>query len=108
MSKPGPRAIIKMKRVLRYLKGTTSIGLTYSEDAENDDELTAYGDADHVGDMDKGYSTTGVVACLAGAPINWKSVKHTVVSVYSGIGACSIVESVPNGSLPQARTENDK
>ena len=26
MSKPGPRAMAKMKRVLRYLKGTTSIG----------------------------------------------------------------------------------
>ena len=49
--------MIKLKRVLRYLKGTTSIGLTYSEDAENGDELTVYVDADH-GDMDKGYSTT--------------------------------------------------
>ena len=81
MSKAGPRAIIKMKRVLRYLEGTTSIGLTYSEDAENGDELTAYVDADHAGDMDKGYSTTGVVVCLAGAPIDWKSVKQTVVSL---------------------------
>ena len=73
--------MIKIKRVLRYLKGTTSIGLTHSEDAENGDELTAYVDADHAGDMDKGYSTTGVVVCLAGAPIDWKWVKQTVVSV---------------------------
>ena len=81
MLKPGPRAMIKIKRVLRYLKGTTSIGSTYSEDAENGDELTAYVDADHAGVMDIGYSTTGVVVCLAGAPIYWKSVKQTVVSV---------------------------
>ena len=97
-----------MKRVLRYLKGTASIGWTSREDAENGDKLTAYVDTDHTGDMDKGYSTTGVAVCLAGAPIDWKWVKQTVVSVYSGIGVCSIVESVPNGSLPQARTENDK
>ena len=48
--------MIKMKRVLRYLKGTASIGLTYSEDAENGGELTAYVDEDHDDDMDKGYS----------------------------------------------------
>ena len=56
ISKPGPRAMVKMKRVLRYFKGTTSIGLTYSEDAENGGELTAYVDEDHDDDMDKGYS----------------------------------------------------
>ena len=70
MSKPGPRAMINLKRVLRYLKGRTSIGLTYSEDAENGDELTEYVDLDHAGDMDKGYSTTRVVVCLAGTPID--------------------------------------
>ena len=70
-----------MKRVLRYLKGTISIGLTYSEDPENGDELTAYVDADHAGDMDEGYSTTGAVVYLAGAPVDWKSVKQTVVAV---------------------------
>ena len=100
--------MIKTKRVLRYLKGTASIGLTHSEDAENGDELTAYVDADHAGDMDKGYSTPRIVVCSAGAPIDWKSAKQTVVSLYSGIGVCSIVESVPNGSSPQAITENDK
>ena len=73
--------MIKMKRVVRYLKGVTSTGLPHSEDARNGDELTAHVDADHAGDMDKEYSTTGVVVCLAGAPIDWKSVKQTVVSV---------------------------
>ena len=81
MSKPGPRAMTKMNRVLMYLKGATSIGLTYSEGAENGIELTAYVDADHAGDMDKGYSTTGAVVSLAGAPVDWKSVKQTVVAV---------------------------
>ena len=81
MSTPGPKGMTKMKRVLRYLKGTISIGPTYSEDAENGDELTAYVDADHAGDMDKGYSTTGAVVYLAGAPVDWKSVKQTVVAV---------------------------
>ena len=73
--------MIKMKRVVRYLKGVTSTGLPHSEDARNGDELTAHVDADHAGDMDKGYSTTRVVVFLAGAPIDWKSAKQTFVSV---------------------------
>ena len=80
--------MIKMKRVLRYLKGTASIGLTYSEDAENGGVLTAYVDADHAGDIDKGYCTTGVVVCLAGAPIDRKLLKQTVVSVSSLESEC--------------------
>ena len=90
----------KMKRVLRYLKGTTSIGLTYNGDAEKGDEFTAYVDTDHPVDMDKGYSTTGVVLFLAGAPVDWKSVKQTVVAVYSGIRVCGVVESVSDDNSP--------
>ena len=47
--------------------------INYSEDTENGDELNANVDVDHGGDLDEGYSTTGVVVCLAGAPIdgNW-------------------------------------
>ena len=66
---------------MRYLKGTTSIGSTYNGDAENGDELTAYVDADHASDIDKGYLTTGVVLYLAGAPVDWKPVKKPVVAV---------------------------
>ena len=35
MSKSGPRAMTKLKRVLGYLKGTVSIKITYSEDADD-------------------------------------------------------------------------
>ena len=31
--------------------------------------------------MDKGYAATGVVLYLAGAPVDWKSLKETVVAV---------------------------
>ena len=52
MSKPGPRAMTKLKRVLRYLKGAVSIGITSREDAEDGDKLTVYVDSDHAGDQD--------------------------------------------------------
>ncbi|CAB1115932.1 unnamed protein product [Ectocarpus sp. CCAP 1310/34] len=81
MAKPGPRAMTKLKRVLRYLKGTTSIGITYTEDADGGDKLTAYVDSDFAGDQDKGYSTTGAVLYLAGAPVDWISKKQTVLAI---------------------------
>ena len=81
MSKPDPRAMTKLKRVLRYLKGTVSIRITYSEDADDGDKLTAYVGSDHAGDQDKGYSTTGIVIYLAGGPVNWRSTKQTVVTI---------------------------
>ena len=80
MSKPGPRAMSNLKRVLRYLTGTVSIGITYSEDAENGDQLTAYVDSDHTGDQDKGYSTIGVVLYIVGGPVDCRSTKKTVVA----------------------------
>ena len=81
MSKPGPRAMTKLKRVLRYLKGTVSIGITYSEAAEDGDKLTAYVDSDNAGDQDKGYSTTGVVLYFAGGPVDGRSTKQTVMAI---------------------------
>ena len=81
MSKPGPRAMTKLKRVLRYLKWTVSIGITYSEDAEDGDKLTACVDSVHAGDQDKGYSSTGIVLYFAGDPVDWRSTKQTVVAI---------------------------
>ena len=80
MSEPGPRVITKLKRVLRCLKGTVSIGSTYSKDDDDGDKLTAYVDSDHVGDEDKGYSTTGIVLHFSGGPVDWRSTKQQVVA----------------------------
>ena len=63
------------------MKGTVSIGITYREDAEDGDKLTAYVDSDHAGDQDKGYWTTGIVLYFAGAPADWRSTKQTVVAI---------------------------
>ena len=57
------------------------IGITYSEDSEDGDMLTAYVDSDHAGDLDTGYSTTGVVLYFAGGPVDWMSTKQTAVAI---------------------------
>ncbi|GJY34873.1 retrovirus-related pol polyprotein from transposon TNT 1-94 [Tanacetum coccineum] len=46
-AKPTKKHLHAVKRVFRYLKGTTNIGLWYSKDTSI--ALTAYVDADHVG-----------------------------------------------------------
>ena len=63
-----------------YMKGTVSIGFTYSEDADDGDNLTAYVDSDHAGDRVKGYSTTGIVLYFAGSSVDWMSTKQTMVA----------------------------
>lgn len=83
MAQPGPKAMAKLKRLLRYLKGTTSIGITYSEDAEDGDKLTAYADSDFGGDLDDRKSTTGIVLFLAGGPVDWRAAKQPLVAVSS-------------------------
>lgn len=45
-SKPGPRPVVKLQRVLRYVRQTAKIGLFHSDDA-GEDESTACVDADH-------------------------------------------------------------
>ena len=67
---------------MRYLKGTTSLGITYSQDAESGDVLTAYVDSDFAGDLDDRKST-GVVLMLAGGPVDSVCVKQTVLATSS-------------------------
>jgi hypothetical protein len=70
------------KRILRYLKGTRSLGLTYTADGIssslcsqewNPASLGAYSDADFGGTPVDRRSTTGFVNILNGAPVSWKS-----------------------------------
>ena len=82
MSSPGKRAMMRLKRVLRYLRGTTNLNITYKNGIDDDnDRLVGYVDADHAGDPDEGYSTTGYVFYFAGGPLYWKSQRQTIVTL---------------------------
>ena len=54
------------RRILKYLKGTSSMSLVYRREGG---ALHAYSDADWAGDQDDRRSTTGNVVLLAGAAI---------------------------------------
>jgi hypothetical protein len=67
-----------LKRVLRYLKGTTTLGLHLH--AASTPTITAYTDADWAGCPDTRRSTSGFAVFLGNALISWSSKRQTTVS----------------------------
>ncbi|UYV68325.1 hypothetical protein LAZ67_5003884 [Cordylochernes scorpioides] len=68
------------KRVLRYLKGTSCLRITYRKSNE---ALHGYADADWGGNLVNRKSHTGIVYFLARGPIAWESKKQQTVTLSS-------------------------
>ena len=66
------------KGVLRYLKGTSTLGITFSSSGSK--ELVGYSDADYAGDRDTRRSTTGYVFMQHGGAISWSSRRQVTVA----------------------------
>ncbi len=64
-----------MSRILRYLKGTVSKGLTYTSETNL---ISAYADASYVTDMQTGSSTSGIIIKSFGDTITWISRRQKV------------------------------
>ena len=65
-------------RVLRYLKGTTRLGLTFMKTGKLD--LILYTDSDYAGSLIDHRSTTGYCTMLGGNLVTWRSKKQNVIS----------------------------
>ena len=70
--------MLAAKRVLRYLKGTSTLGITYRPPPMR---LMGYSDADWAGDMDTRRSTTGYVVMLNNGAVAWKSQRQATVAL---------------------------
>jgi hypothetical protein len=83
MSKLGKENWTTVKRVFRYLHGTTNYGLCYQGRSGLDKvvDINGFVDADWVGDMDHRRSTSGYVFNLFGEAINWMSKRQAVVAL---------------------------
>lgn len=79
MSNPGMEHWLAAKRVLRYLKGTTTQGISYKKDGNVN--VIGFSDADWGGDEVTYRSTTGYVFVWYGAAISWRSRLQRVVSL---------------------------
>ena len=69
------------KEVLRYLKGTANVGISYSP--ENQIVITGYTDSDYAGDKVERKSTSGYLLTLNESPITWCSQKQGCVALSS-------------------------
>nr|XP_020160967.2 uncharacterized mitochondrial protein AtMg00810-like [Aegilops tauschii subsp. strangulata] len=67
-----------VKRILRYIRGTMSLGLTLTASASTD--LVAYSDADWTGCPDTRRSTSGYCVYLGPSLISWSSKHQPTVS----------------------------
>ncbi|KAL5580423.1 hypothetical protein UlMin_012865 [Ulmus minor] len=80
MSNPEKEHWVRMKWLLRYLKGSSDVGLIY-EKRGNSIWLEGYSDSDYGADRDKRISITSYFLNLNGCCISWKAQLQPVVAL---------------------------
>ena len=78
-SDPRESHLTAVKRILRYLKGTTNVGLFYRK--SKDFKLVGYCDADYAGDRVERKSTSGSCQLLGENLISWYSKKQSTIAL---------------------------
>ena len=76
MANPSKEHWSAIKRILRYVKGTSNVALCYGG---SDFTVRGYVDSDYAGDLDKSKSTSGYVFTLAGGAVSWVLKLHSIV-----------------------------
>lgn len=83
MERPTTDHMAAIKHILRYVKGTLSLGCFFEKGAGENPQLLGYCDSDLAGDVDDRKSTTGMIFFLGGSPITWVTQKQRVVAISS-------------------------
>ena len=78
-SDPTSQHLTAVKRILRYLQGTTHHGLLFRRSKSS--EIVGYSDADWGGDRDDSKSTSGYMFQIGGTAISWQSKKQSCVAL---------------------------
>ncbi|KAE8725167.1 Eukaryotic translation initiation factor 3 subunit E [Hibiscus syriacus] len=73
MANPGKEHWNTVKRILRYIKGTSNIALCYGG---SNLLINSYVDSDYAGDLDKNKSTIEYVFKVTGGAVSWVSKLH--------------------------------
>ena len=81
-SNPGITHWKAVKHLLRYLKGTMDMKLTYGPDPSNPDLFIGFSDANFGGDKDNGKSTTGYMIKVGSGAVCWSSKLQPIVTLY--------------------------
>ena len=80
LANPGEPHIKAVKRIMRYLRGTINLKLTFHGALE---PLLGYTDSDWAGDVATRRSTAGYVFNIGSGAISWSSKRQTVVALSS-------------------------
>ena len=59
----------KVKKIMKYLKGTVKHGILFRNDGTK--QIEAFSDADYAQDVDSRRSTSGTICKFAGGPVTW-------------------------------------
>ncbi|GKF20288.1 hypothetical protein Tco_0068926, partial [Tanacetum coccineum] len=70
-----------VKRIFRYIKGTTHLGLWYAKGSGI--ETILYADSDHAGDYVYHKSTSGVCMFMGCCLTSWFSKKQTALAIFT-------------------------
>lgn len=81
MGNPGKTHWQAVKWILRYLKGTTDVGLVYDRGSNTSGSVVGYVDSYYAGDLDRRRSLTGYVFTLSGCAISWKAILQSTVAL---------------------------
>jgi hypothetical protein len=81
---PSLQHYVAVKRILRYLAGTKTLGITYrgSQDENKSNLFHGFSDAAFA-NQDDGKSTSGYVFLASGGGITWKSKKQSIIALSS-------------------------
>ncbi|CAM8888021.1 unnamed protein product [Rhodiola kirilowii] len=83
-SSPTKRHWSGVKHILRYLRGTSDMGLFFKgKNGVQNGELVGYADAGYLSDPHKVISQTGYLFMYGGTAISWRSTKQTLVAISS-------------------------
>jgi Reverse transcriptase (RNA-dependent DNA polymerase) len=75
MENPKAEHMAAVKHILRYVKGTITLGCCYRRSPKEERNFVGYSDSDMVGDVDDRKSTTGVIYFLGENAVSWFSRK---------------------------------
>ncbi|GKV08223.1 hypothetical protein SLEP1_g19888 [Rubroshorea leprosula] len=81
MANPGKGHWEVVKWVLRYLRGTTDVGLVYDRSANPSGNVVGFVDSNFAGNLDKSRSTTRYVFTLLGCAISWKATLQSTIAL---------------------------
>ena len=79
MANPGKKHWSTVKRILRYIKGTSNAVLCYGG---SDFTVKGYVNSDYAGDLDKSKSTTSYVFTLIRGAVSWVSKLQSIGAIY--------------------------